>query len=415
MKIKAHRATGASSIANHTPRTQLHAHVPPVFQTSTFSFENVDAAKAAFTGDDTQSYVYSRGRNPNAEDLARKIAWLEARELMTQAKTDNVDNVAAARIYSSGMGAICAAVLSHVENGDIALVQGSLYSGSYNLWNEICPKFGIRAKTIQSFEPADWQKAFEENPEAKIAYIETPSNPTMQVHDIKALAQIAHSFGARLIVDNTFATPIHQLPLTHGADLVVHSLTKFISGHGAVVAGAVVSRHPEEMQLFSDFWNLSIELGACPSPMDCWITDMGLKTLELRMHQHSQTAQKIAEYLQDHPKIKSIAYPGLKQHPHHERAAKQMQNGFGGLMTFELNSDLNGAKRFLDALRIPSLAISLGSVDSLIQCPALMTHSNMSAESRKAAGISDSMIRLSVGIENTEDLMQDFQIALDAI
>ncbi|MBL0375462.1 aminotransferase class I/II-fold pyridoxal phosphate-dependent enzyme [Rhizobium sp. KVB221] len=407
------RLTGVSSIVTSSRDTPLHSHVPPIFQTSTFSFPSTDAALRAFGGEDNESFVYSRGRNPNAEDLARKLSWLEARDLMAETGADSVDTVAAGRIFSSGMGAISALLSSQLSMGDVVLSQASLYGGTFSFMKEICPRMGVEVRFVSSFLPEDWVRALEMHPKAKLVYIETPSNPTMEIHDIRALADIAHAAGARLAVDNTFATPYLQQPLSLGADYVVHSLTKFISGHGATIGGAVISRRPEEVSLYSHFWKHAIELGASPSPFDCWLTDMGLKTLELRMMRHSANALAIAQLLDGHPKVDSVSYPGLAAHPQHDLARAQMRGGFGGLLTFELKDGLAGSKRFMDSLSIPSIAISLGSVDSLVQCPALMTHSNMSREDQRAAGISDGQIRLSVGIESIEDLATDILQALD--
>lgn len=408
---------GVGTIVTHpgSSKRPLHSHVMPVFQTSTFSFDTVEGAMAAFSGEDKESYVYSRGRNPNATLLAEKLAWLEGRDLMARQNTDNPGDVAAAQIYGSGMGAISAAVLARLKAGDCALVQGSIYGGTFNLWSEICPRYGITAHFVNSFNLDDWAHALELHPNVKVLYIESPANPTLDVQDIAALADLAHSHGAWLIVDNTFATPYHQQPLSLGADLVVHSLTKFISGHGATTGGAVVTRHPEYMQLFSEFWKMSIELGATPSPHDCWITEMGLKTFEIRMQRHAENAMRIAQVLQAHDKIARVDYPGLADNRYHALASRQMQNGYGGLLSFELKTGFEGSKRFMNALQIPSIAISLGSVDSLIQCPALMTHSNVPREQREAAGITDGLIRLSVGIENVEDLEADLDQALSVV
>ena len=406
---------GVGTIVNTSSATPLHSHTMPIFQTSTFSFDDTNSALAAFGGGDNDSYVYSRGRNPNAEVLAKKIAHLEARDIMARKGTTEVDDVAACRLFSSGMGAIFAIIASVMKSGDEALVQNSLYGGTHGLWNDILPRFGYSATFINSFEPKQWEAALASNPKVKLIYIESPANPTLALQDIPALAKIAAKYNVRLVVDNTFATPVLQQPLNLGADYVVHSLTKFISGHGAVTAGAVISRDPEEFRLFGEFWNLSVELGACPSPFDCWVTEMGLKTLELRMERHCTNAQQMAEHLYAHPKIKSVQYPGLKTHNHHERAKQHLKGGFGGLLSFELDADFGGVRRLLDALKIPSLAISLGSTDSLIQSPALMTHRNMSPEARSEAGIPDGLIRLSVGIENATDLLADMNQALQEV
>ena len=384
----------------------------PIYQTTTFGFDDVASAVDTFSYKDSESYVYTRGRNPNSIHLAKKVAYLEGLDLIAAEPDKEPEELVDAYVTASGMGAITAAILSRLQNGDSALVQTGIYGGTHKFWLELAPRFGITAHFVDGYDLETWQKALSEHPDIKIIYIESPSNPTMQLHDIAALADLAHANGAWLIVDNTFATPYHQRPLSLGADLVVHSSTKYLGGHGVTTGGLVVSRHASFVNFFGELGQLASELGATASPQDSWMINIGLKTLEVRMQRHASNAMAVAKYLQAHGKISRVYYPGLADNDYHELAKCQMHNGFGGLVSFEVKGGLDAAHNVLDALSIPAIAISLGSTDSLIQTPASMTHRSMSQADRDAAGISDGLIRFSVGIENIEDLLADLEQAL---
>lgn len=415
--IKAKSNLGMGTLLNHTGEHghHLRAHVMPIYQTTTFTFDDVKSATDAFTHSDKDSYVYTRGRNPNSIHLAQKIARLEGYDLIAANPDKDPEDIAGAYITASGMGAITAAVFSRLKAGDKALVQSSIYGGTHKFWSEIAPRYGIEVEFVNSFEFEEWEKAFHKVPDAKVVYIESPANPTMELQDIKKLADLAHENDAWLIVDNTFATPYHQRPLTFGADLVVHSSTKYLGGHGVVTGGAIASRHAGYVSFFGELGQLASEFGSTASPSDSWQVNLGLKTLELRMERHSSNAMAIARFLQTHPKLKTVLYPGLEDNPYHDLAKKQMHNGFGGLVSFELKGGQEKARQLLDCLTIPTIAISLGMTDSLIQIPALMTHHSMPSQEREAAGITEGLIRLSVGIENIEDLLSDLEQALDSI
>ncbi|MFT4636499.1 MAG: methionine-gamma-lyase [Arenicella sp.] len=408
---------GIGTLVNHVAEHKHHlrAHVMPIYQTTTFGFDDVASALDCFSFKDTESFVYTRGRNPNSIQLAEKISYLEGLDLIEAAPERPVNELVDAYITASGMGAINVAVLSRMKQGDVAIVQTSIYGGTHTFWTEIAPRFGISAVFVDSFDVEDWTRAFLATPEANVVYIETPSNPTMDIHDIAALADLAHENEAWLIVDNTFATPYHQRPLGLGADLVVHSSTKYLGGHGVTTGGIVVSRHADFVNFFGELGQLGSELGSTPSPQDSWQINIGLKTLEVRMQRHASNAMAVAEYMASHPKIGKVLYPGLVNNLYHELAKRQMHNGFGGLVSFEVKGDIPAAHRFLDALKIPSIAISLGATDSLIQNPATMTHRSLSKDVREAAGITDGLVRLSVGIENIEDLLADLDQALEKI
>ena len=259
-----------------------------------------------------------------------------------------------------------------------------------------------------------WKNAFEQNPETTVAYIETPANPNLEIVDIAQVSSVAQAYGAWTMIDNTFATPYCQRPLTLGADVVLHSTTKYLCGHGTIIGGAVISRHPDFFHPAKDrLFLLSKVLGGSPSPFDTWLTNIGLKTFELRMQRHIENAAITAEWLQKHPKVSRVYYPGLESFPGHETAQKQMFNGFGGMLSFELTGGYQAAVNLMQNLKLITLAVSLGNVDSLIEHPASMTHAAMSPEDRLEFGITDSLVRFSVGIENIDDILADLDQALE--
>ena len=411
------RSYGLGTIANHYEEHghPLHSHVMPIYQTSSFGFKDMVEAQETFSGINKDNFVYTRGRNPNTISLAKKIAMLEGIDLLRAAPDKEPGEVVAAHCAASGMGAIAAAVFSLLKSGDHVVTHTSLYSGTHKLFTEICPRFGITVSIIDSVDIADWQKALAANPATRLVYVETPSNPRIELHDIKALAGLAHENDAWIAVDNTAATPYHQRPLTLGCDMVIHSSTKFLNGHGVALGGAVVSRHPE----FVDFWGhlgqTAMEFGATPSPSDSWLTSMGLKTFAIRMERHSSNALAVAQFLQSHPKIREVFYPGLPENGFHDLAKAQMFNGFGSFMSFEVDGGKAAAHRLIEALQLPTIAISFGSTDSVIQVPASMTHSGISRQDRKNAGISDGLVRFCVGIEEIDDILDDFDHALRAV
>jgi methionine-gamma-lyase len=264
---------------------------------------------------------------------------------------------------------------------------------------------------LHQLEVQDWEEAFQAHPDAVLAYAETPANPTMAIVDLAAVAEIAHRYGAWLFVDNTFATPYCQRPLTLGVDVCLHSTTKYLSGHGMIVGGAVVSRHPEWVR--KELYSLLKTLGGSASPFDCWLAALGLKTFELRMQRHCENAMQVARFLQDHPKVEKVYYPGLQTHPGYEIACRQMSS-FGGMISFELKGGLAAGEAMLNHVRLMTLAVSLGNTDTLIQHPASMTHAGVPREERLKVGLTDGLVRLSVGIENLEDILADLEQALKA-
>ncbi len=378
------------------------AHIAPIYQTSTFTFEDMDAVKA-FTSGESEAYVYTRPGNPSRAALAGKISALEGIGL-----GDERDQVKA-EIFGSGMAAISAALMGLARAGDHLLTQRVLYGSADGLISNVLTGYGITNSRIPALDPAALEQALETHPNTTVVYMETPANPTMAIIDIARTAEIAHAFGVKVVVDNTFATPVIQRPLEHGADVVVHSTTKYINGHGTVVGGAVVARDPE--WLTERIKPLVGGLGGVPSPFDCWLTNIGLKTLPLRMARHSESGMAVAGYLDGHPAVVATHYPGLPGHPGHEVAARQM-DAFGAMIAFDLGS-YDAATHLLDRVKLAKLGVSLGNVDTLIQHPASLTHRMVPPEERVASGITDGLVRLSVGLEDVEDIIADLDGALN--
>ena len=402
---------GMSTLVNHVQEGHhpQHSHVSPIYQTSTFSFPDVDTGAAIFAGT-TPGHVYTRMGNPNMEQLAEKIAVLEGLDLLRDAPGKAVNEVVMAHVFSSGMAAVTSAILARVQSGDTVIAMESLYGATYTFLKSMAPRYGINVVWINKPSMKNWEAALAANPSAKLVYIETPSNPVMELVDLVALSDLAHRYGAWVAIDNTFASPYCQRPLTLGCDVVIHSTTKYLSGHGDVIGGVVVSNHIDYMR--KDVYSVIKLLGGVPSPFDCWLTTLGLKTFELRMKQHCASAMRMAEYLQSRPEVETVYYPGLKTFADHELAKRQMLD-FGGMIAFELKGGLEAGKALLDHLKLMTIAVSLGNLDTLIQHPASMTHAGVDRETRLATGLTDGLIRLSVGVENVDDLIADFEQAFE--
>ena len=377
------------------------AHIDPVHMTSTYVFEDVDAIGSWARGEN-EAHVYSRVGNPNRKALSTKLAALEGFGL---------DSPVSAEIFASGMGAVTASIMGFAGSGDHIVTQSVLYGTTNHLVREVLPNYGISSSRVPLMEPGMLEDELSARPNAKVVYIESPANPTMAVIDIQATADIAHAHGARVVVDNTFATPILQRPLSLGADAVIHSTTKFINGHGTVIGGALVSRDSDFIE--NGGGALVRYMGAVPSALDCWLTGIGLKTLPLRMREHCSNARVLAEYLDTHPKVVETYWPGLAGHPQHEVASRQMDD-FGAMLSIELGG-YDSACRFMDGLEMASLAVSLGNVDTLVQHPASMTHRLWPPEDRLAVGITDGLVRISVGLEDPADILVDFERALSGV
>ena len=379
------------------------AHIAPIYQTSTFTFADMTAVED-WTAGKTQALIYSRAGNPSRAALATKLAALENHGAGT------AEDGATAEIFASGMAAISAALMGSAKAGNHILTQQVLYGSADHLISDVLPEYGITNRRIPRLDPEELEQQLEMNPNTSVVYLETPANPTLRVIDIEVTADIAHAHGARLIVDNTFATPVLQRPLHLGADVVVHRTPKYTTGHATAIGGAVVSTDRDFLD--TEISALMRFTGGVPSAIDCWLTNLGLKTLPLRMERHCATAMKVATFLEDHPSVAATHYPGLSSHPQHEIARRQM-TAAGAVLAFDLGS-YDAATNFLDKLQICALAVSLGNVDTLVEHPASMTHRVVPPEERAASGITDGLIRISVGLEDAEDIIGDLANALES-
>jgi cystathionine beta-lyase/cystathionine gamma-synthase len=360
------------------------AIIVPIYQTSTFLQEGLGKHKG---------YEYARTSNPTRLALERNLARLEGGNF--------------AYAFASGMAAINAA-MTLFKAGDHIVSAHNLYGGTFRLFEQILKNFGLEFTYADTARPDPTEAAF--RPNTRLLYIETPTNPLMEITDISAAARLAHRHGALLAVDNTFMSPYFQRPLALGADIVIHSTTKYLNGHSDGVGGAVILNDASLAERLKFIQNAA---GAVLGPMDSWLVLRGVKTLAVRMRQHNANGLAVAEFLSKHPKVKKVHYPGLPSHPQHELARKQT-SGFGGMISFETGS-LENAKRVLGAVRLCSLAESLGGVETLISHPATMTHASVPAEVRQRLGITDGLVRISVGIEDAEDLIADLGQALARI
>ncbi len=368
----------------------------PIYQTSTFVFDSVEQGQARFMGEE-EGYIYSRTKNPTVTVAEEKVAMLEKGEH--------------AMATSSGMGAISSTLWTLLKAGDHVLADKTLYGCTFALLSHGLTKFGVEVDFIDT---ADLEMVKEKlKPNTRVVYLETPANPNLKITDIEEVAKIAHTNNyAKVVVDNTFATPYNQNPLTLGADIVVHSATKYINGHGDVLAGFVVGTKEMVEEIRGN--GLKDMTGAILGPQEAYYIIRGLKTFEVRMERHCANAMKVAKWLAAHPKVEKVYYPGLEDHEGYEIAKKQMKN-FGGIMSFELKGGFEAGKTLLNSVQLCALAVSLGDTETLIQHPASMTHSPYTREERLAAGITDGLVRLSVGLENVEDIIADLEQGLAKI
>ncbi len=362
----------------------------PIYQTVTFGFKKAEDVGRAVRGE-TDDFVYTRWDNPTTRILEKKLADLEGAQ--------------ACAFFSSGMAAISTAVMANVQKGDHVLATRDLYGETYRLIHDILPQFGVRTTLVDTEDLDAMRRGV--GPNTKIVYVETPTNPTLKLVDIRAAAKIAHSVGAMLIVDNTFSSPLGQLPLKLGADMVVHGATKYLNGHSDVMAGAAAGKK----EAIQNIRRMRKVLGGTLDPHAAFLVLRGIKTLAIRMEKHNESAGALTAYLESHRKVRRVNYPGLRSHPQHELAKRQM-SGFGGMFSFELKGSMKDAMRFTESLKVATLGASLGAVETLVVQPATMTHTQLTSEDRRKTGISDTLIRVSVGIEDAEDLIADFEQAL---
>ncbi len=373
---------------------QTGALSTPIYQSSTFAFKSAQHGAALFAGEE-EGYVYTRLGNPTQAALEREVAFLEGGE--------------AALAFASGMAAISGVILYLCRNGDNLVSSDTVYGGTHNLYKETLPLWDIEAREVDATNLANVEAAIDER--TRLIFIETPANPTLSIVDIQGCAEIAHRHNIPLVVDNTFATPYLQRPLELGADVVIHSATKYIGGHGDTVAGLVISKKEFIDQLRAQIIR---DIGGIISPLNAWLLLRGLKTLPVRMDRHCANALEVAKFLSLHPKVNWVRYPGLLTHPQHELAKKQMRN-FGGMVTFEVKGGRKAGEKLMNNVGLITLAVSLGDCDSLIEHPASMTHSTYSPEELQEVGITEGLIRLSVGLEDPADIITDLKLALKKI
>jgi cystathionine beta-lyase/cystathionine gamma-synthase len=380
-----HRALRFSTICIHAgqqPDPSTGAIITPIYQTSTYVQEEVGKHKG---------FEYARTQNPTRFALEQNIAAIEGGK--------------AAYAFASGMAAI-GAIATMLKSGDHVVVTDNTYGGTFRLFDKVLSRYQLHFSYVDTSRPELIEQAI--RPETKMLFIETPTNPVMRLTDLAGAADIAHRHNVRLVVDNTFASPCVQRPIEFGADLVVHSTTKYLNGHSDSVGGIVVAVRDDDIAWLKFIQNAE---GAILSPFDSWLVLRGTKTLAVRMAQHNANGQALAEFLAAHPKVASVMYPGLPSHPQHALAQRQMR-GFGGMLTFDVGTE-EAARRVCNRVRLMALAESLGGVETLISHPSSMTHASVPPERRAAIGLTDSLVRISAGIEDPQDLIDDIRQALD--
>lgn len=367
------------------PDKETGAIIPPIYMTSTYVQESPGH---------TKGYDYTRAGNPNFTNLEETIASLENGQYAT--------------VFSSGLGAFTS-LISTLKSGDKVLSTSDLYGGTYRLFTRVFHQYGVQFETINTQDLDLVAAKLTEKP--KMLLVESPTNPLLNISDIEAISKLCKENGVKLIVDNTFASPYFQQPLDLGADVVMHSTTKYIGGHSDTIGGVLIT-NDKELKSQLDFGRMAIGLN--PSPFDVWMTSRSLKTLGVRMERHAENAMKVADYLSSHPKVKKVYYPGLASHVNHEIAKKQMK-GFSGIVSVEFDLDYEKSMQLISGLKLFSLAESLGGVESLVDHPASMTHASIPKSEREKIGLTDGLVRFSVGIENIEDLIEDLESGLTKI
>lgn len=393
MKDLKNKGIGTKAIHGGVIKNKYGALATPIYQTSTFVFKNVEEGAKRFLGEE-EGYIYSRLSNPTLTVAEEKVAILE--------------NGEKSLATSSGMGAISATLWTLLKAGDHVLADKTLYGCTYAYISHGLTKFGVEVDFVDMSDLEEVKIKLKDN--TKVIYLETPANPNLKIVDIQKISELSHNKNSniKVVVDNTFATPFCQNPLLLGADIVVHSATKYLNGHGDVIAGFVVG----SQEMINDIRTVGLKdmTGAVLGPNEAFLIIRGLKTFEIRMQKHCENAMKVAEFLEQNEKVEKVYYPGLKTHVGYEVAVKQMQ-AFGGILAFEVKGGLEAGKKLLNNLEMITIAVSLGDAETLIQHPASMTHSPYTKEERELAGITDGLIRLSVGLENVEDIILDLEKA----
>jgi cystathionine beta-lyase/cystathionine gamma-synthase len=371
--------------AGISPDPTTGAIVPPIYQTSTYVLDEVGKNKG---------YDYTRASNPTRAVLEANLAALESGEYCIS--------------FASGLSAVDA-VARLLSSGDHVVSTDDVYGGVYRQFQQIHRRFQLDFTFVDSCDPANVEKAI--MPNTKMIWIETPTNPLLKITDLEAMVAIGKARGIPVAVDPTFATPALLRPLEMGVDLIIHSTTKYLSGHNQIIGGAVVTNSPD---YFEKLKFMQKSIGAVSSPFDCWLTLLGIKTLPVRMERHSANGMAVARYLDEHPKVDRVSYPGLPSHPQHEIAKRQMSN-FSGMVTFELKGGLESGRTLMNSVQLCSLAESLGSVETMVTHPATMTHGDVPKAEREARGLTDGLVRISVGLEHVDDIIADLEQALNKV
>jgi len=390
-KLPASAHLDTKLIRGGTLRTEFGETSEAIFLNSGFCYNDAETAESRFNGE-APGYVYSRYVNPSLKMLEDKLALLEESE--------------AACVMASGMAAVFASIMCQVKTGDHFIASRVLFGSCFHIATKILPNYGIEVTLVDGVEEADWSKVFK--PNTKVVFLETPANPNLEIVDIPMVARLCKKHGASLIVDNIFASPYGQKPLQLGADIVVYSTTKHMDGQGRTLGGCVLGSEKFIKEILLPFHR---HTGPCLSPFNAWIIYKSLETFSLRMERHCSNALKVAQFLESHPKIKKVLYPQLKSHPQHQVAQKQMANG-GAMIAFEVKGDKKATFKFMNGLQIIDISNNLGDAKSLITHPATTTHSNISRQEQEKLSISESMCRLSVGLEHIDDLIADLKNAL---
>ena len=392
-------ANRALHAGEHVGQPAHTAHTGAIYQTSTFVFHSAAEGAEIFAGE-RPGYVYTRLGNPTVMVLEAKMNALEGREV----KLKNPELRVSSMAFSSGMSAISSTTLALCSSGDTLLLGDVVYGATEHMAEHVLRRFGVKVVEVPTQDLGAVEAAVKANPKAKAILFETPTNPTLTVSDIAGIVAIVrkHAPQMKVVVDNTFATPYLQRPLELGADVVIHSTTKYLCGQGTVVGGIMTTISDE---VKDRAYSVIKDVGGSPSPFDCWLVNLGVKTLPLRMERHCENALAVARFLEKHPKVERVYFPGLESSPYHALARKQMGGKFGGVVSFDLRGGIEAGRTLMDNIHVFTLAVSLGCVDSLIEHPASMTHACVPRDKREKAGITDGLVRVSVGLEDIKDLV----------
>ncbi len=393
---------GSLCVHDFTKKITNKSHQLPIYATSSFAFENLQQGIDIFSGK-KEGHLYSRYGNPTIETVADKITRLETYGLEMEAK---------GFLFSSGMAAISSLLMANVKSGDVVLTQNNLYGGTTYFFNEILKPLGVASIFTDFGNLEKVENELKKNKAIKMIYLESPANPTLACVDLEKIAQLAQQYGVKTAIDNTFPTPYLQQPFKFGIDFIVHSTTKYLNGHGNSISGMVIGKDVDFM--LEKVWKIMKLVGTNSNAFDAWMLNNGLKTLELRMDRHCQNADALAHFLQKNNQVKKVNYPSLDSHPDFDLAKKQM-SGSGGMLSFELKGGFESGLRFVDQLDFCTIAPTLGDVDTLVVHPASMSHMSIPKEEREKVGITDGLIRISVGIESIQDILNDVECAFGKV